>query len=140
MDESLSNVHQGYGVCYSDSQCINDGYHCCKGKDFCCPFGYICSGSRTCLSIGTIVGPIVAVVALIISCTIGCVCYRRPISIKEQENKEWQGTEESAEEFLTPRTLQQKLNDASVTVSSKISITFELKPKVKKSGPDAVKS
>lgn len=66
-----------YGVCYSDSQCINDGYHCCKGKDFCCPFGYICSGSRTCLSIGTIVGPIVAVVALIISCTIGCVCYRR---------------------------------------------------------------
>lgn len=64
----------------------------------------------------------------------------RPISIKEQENKEWQGTEESAEEFLTPRTLQQKLNDASVTVSSKISITFELKPKVKKSGPDDVKS
>lgn len=64
----------------------------------------------------------------------------RPISIKEQENKEWQGTEESAEEFLTPRTLQQKLNDASVTVSSKISISFELKPKVKKSGPDAVKS
>lgn len=64
----------------------------------------------------------------------------RPISIKEQENKEWQGTEEALEEFNTPRTLQQKLNDASVTVSSKISITFELKPKVKKSGPDTVKS
>ena len=61
----------------------------------------------------------------------------RPISIKEQENKEWQGTEDNVEEFNAPRTLQQKLNDASVTVSSKISITFELKPKVKKSGPDA---
>nr|XP_011429816.1 uncharacterized protein LOC105329988 [Crassostrea gigas] len=66
-----------YGVCYSDSQCINDGYHCCKGKDFCCPFGYICSGSRTCLSIGAIAGPIVGVVILIIGCATCCVYCRR---------------------------------------------------------------
>nr|XP_022287127.1 uncharacterized protein LOC111099910 isoform X1 [Crassostrea virginica] len=69
--------YYGTGVCYSDSQCIDSGYHCCTGTSYCCPWGYVCSGSRSCLSIGTIVGPIVGGVVLLISCIIGCVCCRR---------------------------------------------------------------
>lgn len=64
----------------------------------------------------------------------------RLISIKEQENKEWQGIEEFAEEFFILRILQQKFNDVSVIVLSKIFILFELKLKVKKLGLDVVKS
>lgn len=64
----------------------------------------------------------------------------RLISIKEQENKEWQGIEEFAEEFFIFRILQQKFNDVSVIVLSKIFIIFELKLKVKKLGLDVVKS
>lgn len=64
-------------ACYSDSDCVLSGYHCCSGSIYCCPDGYICTGTLTCISIGVIVGPIVGAIVLIISCVVCCVCYRR---------------------------------------------------------------
>ncbi|XP_062602647.1 uncharacterized protein LOC134264363, partial [Saccostrea cucullata] len=64
-------------TCSSDSQCPYSGYFCCKGTRYCCPWGTVCTGTINCISIGTIVGPIVGAVVLIISCIVCCVCYNR---------------------------------------------------------------
>ncbi|XP_078310842.1 uncharacterized protein LOC144618525 [Crassostrea virginica] len=60
--------------CQSDSECA-DGYHCCTGTIWCCPSGYMCTGSSSCISVGVIVGPIVVLVIIII--LVALYCYRR---------------------------------------------------------------
>ncbi|XP_052104299.1 cysteine and tyrosine-rich protein 1-like isoform X1 [Mytilus californianus] len=61
----------GFGdLCYS-------GYHHCSGTSWCCPNGYVCTGTTTCLSTGLIVG-------IVIGCLVGvgifigviCACVR----------------------------------------------------------------
>nr|XP_022337554.1 uncharacterized protein LOC111133424 [Crassostrea virginica] len=71
------SVVQGDLTCSSDDDCALIGYHCCHGSIYCCPDGYICTGTLTCISIGVIVGPVVGGIVLIVSCVVCCVCYRR---------------------------------------------------------------
>ncbi|XP_061180095.1 uncharacterized protein LOC133188615 [Saccostrea echinata] len=73
----LFTVTDAYETCYSDSQCPLSSYHCCTGTRYCCPWGTVCTGTINCISIGTIVGPIVGGVVLIISCIVCFVCYNR---------------------------------------------------------------
>lgn len=40
------------GTCNSDSDCPFFFYHCCTGTKWCCPSGYICTGTSTCIGIG----------------------------------------------------------------------------------------
>ncbi|XP_063425951.1 uncharacterized protein LOC134709736 [Mytilus trossulus] len=61
-------------VCQSDSQC-KDGYHCCKGTIWCCPSGYACTGTSTCLSAGIIAGIVIGVLVVIIS--VAAVVYKK---------------------------------------------------------------
>ncbi|KAK3098939.1 hypothetical protein FSP39_024481 [Pinctada imbricata] len=56
----------------------------------------------------------------------------RPISVQEQDSQEWQGPTEIMEDPEKVPSLQQKLSLSTVTVRSKVAVTFELKPKVKK--------
>lgn len=65
------------GTCNSDSDCLLSFYHCCTGTIWCCPSGYICTGSATCISIGVIVGPIVGLVLLVVCVVVCVVCYKK---------------------------------------------------------------
>ncbi|XP_048746420.2 uncharacterized protein LOC125658987 [Ostrea edulis] len=73
----VTNALNPDGTCDSDSDCPLSFYHCCSGTIWCCPSGYICTGSSTCLSIGVIVGPIVGLVVLIVCVVVCCVCYKK---------------------------------------------------------------
>lgn len=55
----------------------------------------------------------------------------RPISIQEEESKEWEGQIEGISDIETNPTIQQRISQATVTVSCKVNVTFELKAKVK---------
>ncbi|XP_060069678.1 interleukin-1 receptor-associated kinase 1-binding protein 1-like [Ylistrum balloti] len=55
----------------------------------------------------------------------------QPISIAEEETKEWQGSQDTPTDIENTKTVQQRLTDSTVTVSCKVSVRFELKPKVK---------
>ncbi|XP_061192857.1 uncharacterized protein LOC133201074 [Saccostrea echinata] len=52
-------------------------YHHCDGTLYCCPSGYICIGSATCLHLAVIIGPIVGLVVLIACVVVCCICCRR---------------------------------------------------------------
>ncbi|XP_061165705.1 uncharacterized protein LOC133174621 [Saccostrea echinata] len=65
------------GTCSSDSDCPLSFYHCCSGNIWCCPSGYICTGTATCISIGAIVGPIVGLIAIIVYVVVCCICYKK---------------------------------------------------------------
>ena len=56
----------------------------------------------------------------------------RPTGVQEQDSQEWQGSPEVTDDPQVIPTLHQKLSQATVTVKSKVLVTFELKPKVKK--------
>lgn len=58
-------------------------------------------------------------------------CVGHPISIAEEETKEWHGSQETPTDIDNTRTVQQRLTDSTITVSCKVSVRFELKPKVK---------
>lgn len=55
----------------------------------------------------------------------------KPISIQEEESKEWEGQIEGVTDVDTQPTVQQRISQATVTVSCRVNVTFELKPKVK---------
>ncbi|KAG2468137.1 interleukin-1 receptor-associated kinase 1-binding protein 1 homolog [Polypterus senegalus] len=58
----------------------------------------------------------------------------RPVIIKEEETKEWEGPSEEGTEEMRPSiqpTGQQRLQNASVIVTSKVFVSFEIKPKEK---------
>ncbi|XP_022345712.1 uncharacterized protein LOC111138162 [Crassostrea virginica] len=53
------------------------GYHYCDGTLYCCPSGYICTGTSTCLHLAVIIGPIVGLVLIIACIVVCCICCRR---------------------------------------------------------------
>lgn len=55
----------------------------------------------------------------------------RPLSIQEEESKEWSGQIEFGDDIESSKTLQQRLSQATITITSKVSVCFELKAKVK---------
>ena len=55
----------------------------------------------------------------------------KPISIQEEESKEWEGQIEGVTDIDTRPTIQQRMSQATVTVSCRVNATFELKPKVR---------
>lgn len=55
----------------------------------------------------------------------------KPASIQEEESKEWEGQVEGAFDLETRPTIQQRISQATVTVSCRVNVTFELKPKVR---------
>lgn len=55
----------------------------------------------------------------------------KPITIQEEESKEWEGQVEGVSDLETRPTIQQRMSQATVTVSCRVNVTFELKPKVK---------
>ncbi|WAR07815.1 IKBP1-like protein [Mya arenaria] len=55
----------------------------------------------------------------------------KPICIQEEENREWEGQIEGVSDIENRPTLQQSIAMATVTVSCRVAVTFELKPKVK---------
>ena len=55
----------------------------------------------------------------------------KPISIQEEESKEWEGQVEGGADLEPRPTIQQRMSQATVTVSCRVNVTFELKPKVK---------
>lgn len=55
----------------------------------------------------------------------------KPITIQEEESKEWEGQIEGVADVDTRPTVQQRISQATVTVSCRVNVTFELKPKVK---------
>uniref|UniRef100_A0A8W8IEU1 Cysteine and tyrosine-rich protein 1 n=1 Tax=Magallana gigas TaxID=29159 RepID=A0A8W8IEU1_MAGGI len=65
------------GTCNSDSDCPFSFYHCCTGTKWCCPSGYICTGTSTCIGIGVIIGPIVGLVVIIACVVVCCICYKK---------------------------------------------------------------
>ena len=56
----------------------------------------------------------------------------RPLSVREEETKEWTGSGETLEDVETIKSVQQRQANATITISSKVSVCYELKPKVKK--------
>lgn len=56
----------------------------------------------------------------------------RPLSIKEEETKEWLGSNDTQEDIESIKSVQQRVANSTVTISSKVSVCYELKPKVKK--------
>lgn len=62
--------------------CLFSSYHLCTGYDWCCPNGYVCTGSSTCLSIGTIVGACIGgLIGLALFVVfIYCVCFKKKTS------------------------------------------------------------
>ncbi|XP_048746586.2 uncharacterized protein LOC125659080 [Ostrea edulis] len=61
---------------FSDLACPAN-YHYCEGTIYCCPSGYICTGTSTCLHLAIIIGPIVGLVILIVCVVVCCICCRR---------------------------------------------------------------
>ncbi|XP_063398860.1 uncharacterized protein LOC134683474 [Mytilus trossulus] len=60
-----------------DGQSCYLGYNPCSGTDLCCPDGYVCTGSSTCLSIGAIVGACIgAIVGLVFFIVLIYLCCR----------------------------------------------------------------
>ncbi|XP_071160428.1 uncharacterized protein [Mytilus edulis] len=60
-----------------DGQSCYLGYTLCSGSYWCCPDGYVCTGSSTCLSIGTIVGACIgAIVGLVFFIVLIYLCCR----------------------------------------------------------------
>ena len=55
----------------------------------------------------------------------------KPICIQEEESKEWEGQIEGVSELDTRPTPQQLIAQATVTVSCRVNVTFELKRKLK---------
>lgn len=55
----------------------------------------------------------------------------KPITIQEEESKEWEGQVEGGTDMEPRPTIQQRMSQATVTVSCRVNVTFELKPKVK---------
>ena len=55
----------------------------------------------------------------------------KPISMQEEESKEWEGQIEGVTDMEATPTIQQRISQATVTVSCKVNVNFELKPKVK---------
>ncbi|KAH3729708.1 interleukin-1 receptor-associated kinase 1-binding protein 1-like [Dreissena polymorpha] len=55
----------------------------------------------------------------------------KPISIQEEESKEWEGQVEGVADLETRPSMQQAIASATVTVSCRVNVTFELKGKVK---------
>lgn len=56
----------------------------------------------------------------------------RPLSIREEETKEWLGSNDTQEDIESIKSVQQRVANSTVTISSKVSVCYELKPKVKK--------
>lgn len=56
----------------------------------------------------------------------------RPLSVREEETKEWSGTNETLEDVESIKTVQQRIANSTISISSKVSVTYELKPKLKK--------
>lgn len=56
----------------------------------------------------------------------------RPLSIREEETKEWLGSNDTQEDIESIKSVQQRVSNSTVTISSKVSVCYELKPKVKK--------
>ena len=54
-----------------------------------------------------------------------------PVMIKEDQCEEWEGPSEGTPTATVPITVQQKIQNATVTVSVKVTGCFELKSKVK---------
>ena len=55
----------------------------------------------------------------------------QPISIQEEETKEWHGSDITSDDIENTKTVQQRLTDATVTVSCKVAVCFDLKQKMK---------
>lgn len=56
----------------------------------------------------------------------------RPLSVREEENKEWNGSNETLEDIESVKSVQQRVENATISISSKVFVTYELKPKIKK--------
>lgn len=54
-----------------------------------------------------------------------------PICIQEEETKEWEGQVEGVADLNARPTIQQRITQATVTVSCRVNVIFELKQKVK---------
>ncbi|KAK3580271.1 hypothetical protein CHS0354_023509 [Potamilus streckersoni] len=55
----------------------------------------------------------------------------RPVSIQEEESKEWEGPSDSTADVDANPSIQQRISQNTVTVACRVSASFELKPKVK---------
>ncbi|XP_052103852.1 uncharacterized protein LOC127737305 [Mytilus californianus] len=54
------------------------GYHHCSGSQWCCPNGYVCTGTQLCLTVGAIIGIVIGVlfgVGIVIAIIV--ICCRR---------------------------------------------------------------
>lgn len=56
----------------------------------------------------------------------------RPVYIVEQDSQEIEGHTDTASDSVTMKTIQERISNATITVRSRVSASFELRPKVKK--------
>ncbi|XP_067674315.1 interleukin-1 receptor-associated kinase 1-binding protein 1-like [Haliotis asinina] len=56
----------------------------------------------------------------------------RPVYIMEEDSQEIEGHTDTNSDSVTMTTIQERISNATITVRSRVSASFELKPKVKK--------
>lgn len=65
---------------------------------------------------------------------IACLVHQavgRPTVIREEEVKEWEGGCDDNMDNLNPTSIQQRISSKTVSVSCKVFVSFDLKPKAK---------